>query len=139
MISTSYIGVLEKNIIQYVLGELHYATKEEEERRGVNFVLFKVIDHGCLKPLSTIFYVYCGIFDWLKKPKYLQLGENHWPTTSHWQTWSYVKVHLNMSLNQSHNFIGDSDRDKTLAFLLQLHAGLHQLNFYVDQQLLLES
>ena len=44
-----------------------------------------------------------------------------------------------MSLNQSHNFIGDSDRDKTLAFLLQLHAGLHQLNFYVDQQLLLES
>ena len=29
MISTSYIGVLEKNIIKYVL-ELHYATKEEE-------------------------------------------------------------------------------------------------------------
>lgn len=76
MISTSYIGVLEKNIIKYVL-ELHYATKEEEERQGVNFVLFKVIEHGCLKPLSTIFCVYCVIFDWLKKPKYLQLGENH--------------------------------------------------------------
>jgi hypothetical protein len=40
VISTSYIGVLEKNIIKYVL-ELHYATKEEEERQGVNFVLSK--------------------------------------------------------------------------------------------------
>lgn len=43
--------------------------------KGGNIVVFKVIGHGAIMPLPPIFHVKCGIFDWLKKPKYFR--KNH--------------------------------------------------------------
>ena len=73
------------------------------------FWMFGCLVLWCLMPLSTIFQLYHGDqFHWWRKPE--KPGENHQPTTSHWQTLSLNVVHLALSGIRTHNINGDRHR-----------------------------
>ena len=72
------------------------------------FFIFDRLGLWCLMLLSTIFHLYHGCSVLLVDETGVP-GENHWPVTSHWQTWSHNVVLGTPRLSEirTHNVSGD--------------------------------